>query len=152
MANTGRRYYGQEHLGSAFAGTRYDRASKTLAVDIGGSKLTVGLISAAGRIVTRRRVPLERVDDPIELLDMVVEQADSMLHLVGKDRLPCVGVTIPGPADPERGTWVYSPFSGIEGFPVAGELAGRPGCPVAVENDVNACALGEHARGGKPGL
>lgn len=119
----------------------------TLAVDIGGSKLTVGIVTAQGSVLVKRRFALPKISDPEVLLDTVIEKSTGVLEDVGSSRIRCAGVTIPGLADPGRGMWVYSPFSGIESYPIAEALSRRLGFDVRIENDVNACAIGERAFG-----
>jgi len=53
------------------------------------------------------------------------------------------GATIPGLADSAKGIWCYAPFSGISEIPIVRILEEKLGLPVYIENDVNACAVGE---------
>ncbi|MDR2706742.1 MAG: ROK family protein [Planctomycetaceae bacterium] len=114
-----------------------------LALDIGGSKLIAALLfaddsrfevhSAAHRTLTtdcRQEKLLTLIDDAVaELGNITFER---------------VGITIPGLADSQNGIWVYACFSGIRDFPIVQILSNRfDGKPIAIENDVNACALAE---------
>ncbi len=56
-----------------------------------------------------------------------------------------VGCTIPGITDAERGTaLLVTNLPGWDNYPIQKELAARIGVPAAVDNDVNAAALGEY--------
>lgn len=114
-----------------------------LALDIGGSKLIAALLfaddsrfeiySAAYRNLA--------VDCRREQLLALIDDAVAELGNISFER---IGVTIPGLADSRNGIWVYACFSGIRDFPIAQILSERyGGKPVAIENDVNACALAE---------
>ena len=123
---------------------------RILAVDIGGSKLLTALASvAAGGHVSfsgRVRRELDRRFGKAEILDAAFRACDETLR-AADGGFDAVGITIPGLADPETGTWLYAPFSGIRDFPVAEEFRRRYAKPVAAENDVNACAWAEHIFG-----
>ena len=53
------------------------------------------------------------------------------------------GIAIPGLTDSENGIWVYAPFSGIRNFPISKMLFEKLSLPIFIDNDVNACAVGE---------
>ena len=110
------------------------------AVDIGGSKLLTALVSGGGKVERLRRwepVP----STPEALLELIAEQyAEAMQE--GGPAAGC-GVTIPGLADPRRGLWRHATFSGVRDWPVKAALESRLGIPVAIANDVDACALAE---------
>jgi glucokinase len=114
-----------------------------LTLDIGGSKLIAALLfaddsrfeidSAAYRTLA--------TDCCQEKLLTLIDDAVAELGNITFER---VGVTIPGLADSQNGIWVYACFSGIRDFPIVQILSNRfNGKPIAIENDVNACALAE---------
>lgn len=113
------------------------------AIDIGGSKIAVGLVADSGAVIVQERIPLDR--GPTR--ENVLAAADRLRTIAGDTRLSAVGVTVPGLVDIDRGEWVHSPFTKIEGFAVRDELANRLGVPVAIDNDVNLSALAEHRAG-----
>ena len=88
---------------------------RILAVDIGGSKLLTALASvAAGGHVSfsgRVRRELDRRFGKAEILDAAFRACDETLR-AADGGFDAVGITIPGLADPETGTWLYAPFSG----------------------------------------
>lgn len=114
-------------------------STRVLAADIGGSKLMMGCVDADGRVSDNITIPLAGGITQQKVMDSVL-QASKQLDLSG---VCAVGVNIPGLADVKNGLWVHAPYSGISDFPVAGEFAKIFKLPVAVENDVNACALAE---------
>ena len=110
-----------------------------LALDIGGSKVIAGVVDRNGKVSGRVQQPLASTDAS-GVLEVVVRLAHQAMA-AGDVR--AVGATIPGLADPSAGVWVFSPFSGIRNVPVVALLQDELRLPVAIENDVNACARGE---------
>lgn len=114
-----------------------------LAIDIGGSKLLVGVVSEFGDILKQEKYVFSQSYTSTFLIDKIISMAQKQLKFA-----PCaIGASIPGLIDRDRGVWLYSPFSRISDIPIAQMLKQRLGLPVFVENDVNACAIGEAVYG-----
>lgn len=63
--------------------------------------------------------------------------------LAGSEAKPCqIGIGVPGTVDVERGELCNAVNLGIDHLELAGELRRRLGVSVAIDNDVNAAALG----------
>ena len=129
-----------------------------VAVDLGGTKTTVALVSPAGVVMARVTVPTPAAAGPVTVLDTVVEAISTLPH---SDRIlaPAVGVGTAGVVDTATGT-ILSATDALPGWPgtaVAAELTTRlqqlwGGCgPVHVQNDVDAHAAGEAWRGAARG-
>lgn len=108
-------------------------------VDIGGSKLICGILSASGEILDTYRAEYAPGYTPEMLFGLIRE---GFVRLGGDSCGEC-GVAIPGLCDAENGIWLYSPFSGISDIPVADILHKMTGLPIFVDNDVNVSALAE---------
>ena len=117
------------------------------AVDIGGTKFAVGMISENGKVLARAETPsqpelgvqdgLRRI---IHLLHATAGQAGQILQGIG------AGVT--GPVHPLTGKLGRNEFlPGWEGLDLVNELQRAFGVRVAIENDADAAALGEAAWG-----
>lgn len=113
-----------------------------LAIDIGGSKIAAGIIDADdnGKILYAEKEQLPAGTTAVSLLAAVKNKGDKISEKYSFDK---IGVTIPGLADAKNGIWVYAPFSGINNFPIAEKINAMYGKRVYIENDVNACAVGE---------
>ena len=112
---------------------------KILVIDIGGSKIIVGLADFCGNILEYDKFQLPKKYDTVFLIGKICEM--SQKYMLQK---PVVaGVTIPGLADAEKGMWLYAPFSGISNFNICEILGQRLGIKVFCDNDVNACAIAE---------
>jgi len=117
--------------------------SAVLSIDIGGSKVLVGIVDSKGTIHNKSREAINDIAQPDDLLETIYRLCvEAVRNYPGGDII-CAGANIPGLADSSRGLWVYSPFSGIRDFPLAQELSQRLKLPVFIENDVNACAMAE---------
>jgi glucokinase len=126
-----------------------------LAVDIGGTKLAVGLVSADGSLLTRAQRPTrgtpetggpgDGTGDGGERLWRDVEEL--VQEVVGAvpagDRLVVCGAGCGGPMSP--GGEEVSPLNITvwRSFPLRARLAGATGLPTFVDNDAKALALGE---------
>ena len=112
-----------------------------LAVDIGGTKLEVGLVDLEGAVVRRARVATparEGAEDMFgALAALVAEVLDD-----GTDPVVC-GVGTGGPMT--RGGAAVSPINipAWRGFPLHDRLAELTEVPTFVDNDAKALALGE---------
>ena len=121
------------------------RSSETMigAVDIGGTKIAVGMVDESGRVWARTEcsTTAERgwPDGLARIATMLRETAG---HAGGE--LDGIGVGCTGPVDPMAGTIGNVEFlPGWEGADIAGELSHTFGVSVAIENDADAAALGE---------
>jgi glucokinase len=116
-----------------------------LAVDVGGTKLAVGVVDAEGRVVVRESVPTMRDDPWPGLRELVSRVQDGA-------QVDVVGVGVGGPMAP-AGEHV-SPLNilGWRDFPLRRELAALTGLPVYIDNDAKALALAEAWTGAAVGV
>jgi glucokinase len=126
-----------------------------IGIDVGGTKVAVAVGDDAGRLLARARRPTEASGRPA---DDVARLADDARRLVAEAGLSlaeiaAVGVTAPGPLDPERGVVLSPPnLHGWHDVPVVAQLREALGAPVFLENDANAAALAEWHFGAARGL
>jgi len=116
-----------------------------LAVDIGGSKLLTGIADAQGHILDKN---MRDLSPGITARQLLYAIRDSISVLMARVPHPAAaGISVPGVADAEKGVLRYACFSGITDFAIGPLLQTDLGIPVAVDNDVNACAVGERTFG-----
>jgi glucokinase len=126
-------------------------ASPALAVDVGGTKLAVGVVEAGGRMVTWAQVPTPRDVDAEQLwrtLEALVDRVLGEAGLTAPASLAGVGAGCGGPMDWPAG--IVSPLNipAWRSFPLRSRLQARlPGVPVRVHNDAICLVAGEHWRG-----
>ncbi len=119
----------------------------TGAVDIGGTKIHIGIVNRAGDILAEDFFPsaFEQPDAKLAM-DELLKSFDVMCKKIGVSMagLRGIGVGCTGPVNTEKGT-VENPYTlpGWEGFEISKYLSVKSGLPVKMENDANAALLGE---------
>lgn len=108
-------------------------------VDIGGSKLICGALNGDGEILDTYRVDYPKDYTLQMVIDCIKEGYERLKHY----NCSYCGVAVPGLCDPEKGLWLYSPFSGISNVNIGDIIAGITDLKTFCDNDVNVSALGE---------
>jgi len=117
-----------------------------LAIDAGGTKILVGIVSETGTVLAQRKEPVPKSDHWAcfarcsEMSRLVAEEAGLRL-----DELLAVGMNIPGMTTPDGHVYgsPSSEWPSFEARPLLGRLLSVPGLPMFFENDINACAVAE---------
>jgi glucokinase len=110
-----------------------------LGVDVGGTKVAVGAVSAAkAHAVVEHPTELSSSES---LLDGVEAGVKEIVEEVGTPE--AIGVGVPSQIDFATGTVVTSVNIPLTGVPLREELGRRFGVPVVVDNDANCAALAE---------
>ena len=119
-----------------------------LAVDVGGTKLAAGLVTAEGDLVTSASSPTPRDVDAESLFSVVLALCDAV---GGDGEMVVCGVGCGGPMT--RGGEEVSPLNipAWRRFPLRLRLAQATGLPTFVDNDAKALALGEGWKGAAAG-
>jgi glucokinase len=117
-----------------------------LGLDIGGSSIKAGVVTADGDVLASRQTDLELKHGLSAGLDRLYASAERVVADSGVawDAIPAIGVAAPGTMDIPAGI-VFHPFNlpGWEHLPLARLVAQRFGKPAWLQNDANAAALGE---------
>jgi len=118
---------------------------QVIAVDMGGTLLRVGVVSANRTIAQQwvHHIEGRRGAAPIgALLQSALREASGWMS--AHARYPAgVGIAVPGVVEPEDGIARYSANLNLHNVPVAALAREVISAPVAVENDVRAAAWGE---------
>jgi glucokinase len=112
------------------------------AVDIGGTKIAVGMVDDGGKVVSRMEAPTDpdRYTDSMELIAGLLRETAS--H--ARAQLTGIGIGSTGPVDPVRGEFGDVDFlPGWRGKSPVQDLAEIFKVRVALENDGDAAALAE---------
>jgi glucokinase len=124
-------------------------APLTLGVDIGGTKIEVALVDAAGRVVRSRRQPTDAARGAASVIDDIATAvADSIAAAHGEAL--AVGVAVAGQVD-AHGIVRGAPNLEWQDVPLRAELARRVPLPVVAVNDVRAAAWAEWRHGAGAG-
>jgi len=117
------------------------------AVDIGGTKIAVGVVDESGQVLARAEWPTAPERGWADGLEWMTKMLRETAAQAGGD-LCGIGVGCTGPVDPLAGTIGDVEFlPGWEGVNLADDLSCAFEVPVAIENDADAAALGEAAWG-----
>jgi glucokinase len=116
-----------------------------LGVDVGGTKVAVGVVDAAGEIRAQSRTPMVSAGEPSNGLDAVSEAIEALFTKLGcRPKFECIGICAPGPLNPITGVIINPPNLPIwHNYALAEEMRRRYGVEIRIDNDANAAALAE---------
>jgi glucokinase len=114
-----------------------------LGVDVGGTKVAVGLVDRDGKILAQGRNPMVVNGTAEAGLQAVAGAIDSLASTVPAG-IHSIGICAPGPLDPKTGVVLNPPnLPCWRDFPLAERIVSLYHVPVQVDNDANAAALAE---------
>ncbi len=115
-----------------------------LGIDIGGTKTDAVAIDDGGLLTQRIRLATGFGSSAV--VETAVSAVARIAELTGLSAggFDSIGIGIPGLVDSSSGRVRHAVNLGFDGLELGGELAGRLGVGVRVENDVKAAALGAY--------
>ena len=124
-----------------------------LAIDIGGTKLAVGVVDEGGRVLESRRAPNPNPRSGGDDGESVMQSLLALIDELGTDRSAYAGVGV-GCGGPMR--WPEGEVSPLNipswrDYPLRARLAEEFGLPVRLHNDAICLAVAEHWRGAGKG-
>jgi glucokinase len=122
--------------------------TETIGVDLGGSKMLVGVVDAS-----RRVHHLSRVSVAGQGQDELLATLEAELRVAREARPDVVaaGLGVPCTIDRERGVAIQAVNLPISDVPLRDLMTERLGLPVFIDNDANVAALAEHRFGAARG-
>jgi len=117
----------------------------TLALDVGGTKIAVGLVDADGSLVHHAQLPTPRTDAEAIWAVTATLIADATAAAAGDIR--GVGISSAGPLDLPGGTTSPINITAWQRFPIVERVAAATGLPVRLGGDGLCMAMGERWRG-----
>ncbi|MGB8955167.1 MAG: ROK family protein [Tumebacillaceae bacterium] len=115
-------------------------------IDIGGTKVAVGIVGEDGRLCDRIVLPTDIELQPAEMIDRICAELEGLVDRAGiaLDELLGIGIGAPGPLDAKKGLIACPPnLPGWTDVPIVETMQGRYALPVVLENDANAATLAE---------
>lgn len=129
--------------------------STRIGIDIGGTKVSGGVLDDDGRILVRtRRDTPDRSNAPRIVEDTIVEVFEELLVLAEEadlERPATVGVGAAGFVAADRATVVFAPHLSWRNEPLRESLGKRIDLPIVIENDANAALWAEYRFGAARG-
>ena len=116
----------------------------TIGIDVGGTKIAAGLVTADGelRAHARHESPAADATAIVGAIGDLVEKLIGSAEGQG-EKVVGAGVAAAGFIDKERSNVIFAPNLAWRDEPLRAHLEQRVGLPVVVENDANAAAWGE---------
>jgi glucokinase len=126
-----------------------------IGVDLGGTKLAVGIVDSGGKIVGETVTYDHKGLTEQKVLDCIDRNIDAALSAAGSSRINVkgIGMLFPGHVHwPEGVTLTSSNLFGFKEFPLRTRMEERFKLPCLVDNDANGQALGESLYGAGKGI
>ncbi|HWG22764.1 ROK family protein [Actinospica sp.] len=125
-----------------------DDAAHALGIHIDPNVLTAVLVDLSGRIVARNAEPITSDPRPGAVVTQIADLGETVLEQAGRGRWEQgflgIGVATPGPVDTVSGTVLDPPLmSVLRDVPLRTLLERRFSCPIVIEKDCSAAAVGE---------
>ena len=117
----------------------------TLALDIGGTKIAVGLVDADGTVVQRAQLPTPHSD--AEAVWAVTSRLIAEAMSAGDGAVRRAGIASAGPIDLPTGAVSPINLTVWQHFPIVSRVASLTGLPVRLGGDGLCMAMGERWRG-----
>ena len=122
-------------------------------VDIGGTRIKIGLSTKSGELISSEVLETRGCRDADCFVEMLAGTI-ARLTDAASVRLVCAGVGCPGRINFASGTvvWLRSKLEFLEGVSLASQLEEQLRCPVVCDNDVNTILAGEMRFGAARGF
>lgn len=119
--------------------------SYAIGVDLGGTNLRIAAVDEGGKLLAKTMLGAEVSRGREHVVNELTHAVKDMRSKYnGEAELCGIGVGVPGLLDTETNQVVKSPnLPGWENFDVKGDIEGRLGTSVILENDANVAAIGE---------
>jgi glucokinase len=114
-----------------------------IGVDVGATKILVGAVIGAGKVITSQYSPMDREDQATTLQSIETSIVVFMKTWEGSPPR-AIGVGLVGQTDPKTGTWLEAMNLPVQSpVPLGRQLRDHFGLPVRLDNDVHAATLAE---------
>jgi glucokinase len=129
------------------------RAKYALGIDLGGTGIKAGVVSADGLLLKEWKIPTEAKKGGGHVVERMVDLSKKMLaglpEGVSEDEILGIGIGSPGVFDYNTGALVAGAVNipGLNGTPMRSIFETKVGLPTRVDNDANAFALAEACYG-----
>ncbi len=126
-----------------------------MAIDLGGSKINIAIISGNGRVIAEERCPTLADEGPMPVINRLFSAID---HLLGHNNMELsevdsISIAAAGAIDSDKGVITLSPnLPGWRNIPLRDLVQKKYRINTFLVNDASAAALGEHYFGAGRGI
>ena len=117
-----------------------------IGIDLGGTKISTGIVDTSGKILAKTKLPTQAQKGPEFVIDQIVKSINLVIKKsrLNRHQISGIGIGSPGPLDTEKGIVHFAPnLPGWKEIPLKNKLESKTGFSVFVDNDANLAALGE---------
>ncbi|HVV89314.1 MAG TPA: ROK family protein [Solirubrobacterales bacterium] len=122
--------------------------AETIGVDLGGTKIQVGVLAGVETLWESRET--SRGQDQDELVELLVREVNAARE--ARPEAVAVGLGVPATIDQKRGVAISAVNLPLLDLPVRDVVSERVGLPVFLDNDGNVAALAEYRYGAARGM
>ena len=114
-------------------------------IDIGGTKIAVGLVDESGTVLDCVRFPTESKRGYKDVTTRIIDAVSDLIkrHGISPGQLTVIGCASAGQVEKGTGKIIFSPNLGWRNVSLKDDLERGLKAPVLIENDVNAATYGE---------
>jgi glucokinase len=123
-------------------------SAETIGVDLGGTKMLVGVLSGTEPLYEQREASKGQTED--ELVELLVREIEEARE--ARPEAAAVGLGIPATINHDRGVAVAAVNLPLSDLLIRDIVSERVGLPVFVDNDGNVAALAEYLYGAAQGM
>ena len=127
---------------------------KTIGIDLGGTNISMGIVSEAGKILRRLSIPTKKFSAAADIINDIISGIFNLLEqeAANPSEIDLIGIGVPGIADFDAGIVIYTPNLNMRNVPIKEIIESKVGIPVKINNDANCAALGEALAGAAKGV
>jgi len=116
----------------------------SIGIDIGGTNITVALVTKKGKIVRKDKFPTRPKEGKTKTVNRVLKALDGIMKRLQSNSIEGIGIGVAGDIDQKRGIVRFSPNLFWKNVPIVRLIKKKFNLRVVVDNDANAAAWGAY--------
>jgi len=116
----------------------------SIGVDIGGTNITVALVTEKGKIIRKIRFPTRVEEGKAKIIKRIVKALDGVMKDLRSNSIEGIGIGAAGDINQDRGIVRFSPNLFWKNVPIVRLIRKRFNLRVVLDNDANAAAWGTY--------
>jgi len=116
----------------------------SIGIDIGGTNITVALVTEKGKILRKIRFPTRVKEGKTKTINRIVKVLDEVVKGLRSNSIQGIGIGVAGDIDQHRGIVRFSPNLFWRNVPIVRLIRKKFNLKVVLDNDANAAAWGTY--------